>query len=121
MFDDVVGHGWQLLLLRSQAGPAPSWTRRSRTSCARFAAWSPDFGPQGDTVDLDGAYAAWFDRLGVEAVLVRPDLYVFGTSRALGSSAPWSPPPAVWSNPPSNPLCWRSDTGGAGRARHPGG
>ena len=41
-----------------------------------------DFGPQGDTVDLDGAYAGWFDRLGVEAVLVRPDLYVFGASRA---------------------------------------
>ena len=41
-----------------------------------------DFGPGGDTEDLDGVYGGWFDRLGAGAVLVRPDFYVFGTSSA---------------------------------------
>ena len=80
LFDDVVGHGWQLLL-RSPAG-RPTPDRSVRDAVRALGGVVADFGPQGDTVDLDGAYAAWFDRLGVEAVLVRPDLYIFGTSRA---------------------------------------
>ena len=28
--------------------------------------------------DVDGAYAAWFEKLGAKAVLVRPDFHVFG-------------------------------------------
>jgi hypothetical protein len=31
-----------------------------------------------DYDDVDGDYAAWFEKLGVELVLVRPDFYVFG-------------------------------------------
>jgi hypothetical protein len=46
-----------------------------------------DFGPDGDTMDVDGTYADWFDRLGVDAVLVRPDLYVFGSSSVDGVGA----------------------------------
>ncbi len=72
LFDDVVGKGWQLLL-RGGEGAVVS----EGTSLKPMVA---DFGPSGDTVDLDGVYARWFDRLGTDAVLVRPDLYVFGTS-----------------------------------------
>lgn len=72
LFDDVVGKGWQLLL----RGGGDALALRSSTLKAVVA----DFGPEGDTIDLDGAYSEWFDRLGVEAVLVRPDLYIFGTS-----------------------------------------
>ena len=80
LFDDVVGHGWQLLLRSCDASPVLD--RSVQDALRSLRGVVADFGPQGDTVDLDGAYAAWFDRLGVEAVLVRPDLYVFGTSRA---------------------------------------
>ena len=80
LFDDVVGPGWQLLM-RSQ-GARPVLDPSVQDAMRALRGVVADFGPQGDTVDLDGAYAAWFDRLGVEAVLVRPDLYVFGTSRA---------------------------------------
>ncbi len=71
LFDDVVGKGWQLLL-RGRGAPVPNAALPETIVAA--------FGPGGDTVDLDGVYASWFARLGTDAVLVRPDLYVFGTS-----------------------------------------
>ena len=84
LFDDVVGKGWQLLM-------------RSNGRCAlggdtlaileRLDAAIADFGPGGDTVDLDGTYADWFDRLAVDAILVRPDLFVFGSSSIAGLDA----------------------------------
>ncbi len=80
LFDDVVGKGWQLLLRSPRSSPVVD--RSVHEAIQSLGGVVADFGLQGDTVDLDGAYAGWFDRLGVEAVLVRPDLYVFGTSRA---------------------------------------
>lgn len=76
LFDDVVGAGWQLLL-RSDG----SYVLDPATSAIldRLHAVTADFGPGGDTVDVDGTYSDWFDRLGVDAVLVRPDFYVFGS------------------------------------------
>ncbi len=79
-FDDVVGKGWQLLLRNARSSPVLDGSiQETMQSLGGVVA---DFGPRGDTVDLDGAYADWFDRLGADAILVRPDLYVFGTSRA---------------------------------------
>ena len=80
LFDDVVGKGWQLLL--RSPGCSSSLNGSVHAAVRSLGGVAADFGPQGDTIDLDGVYAGWFDRLGVEAVLVRPDLYVFGTSRA---------------------------------------
>jgi 2-polyprenyl-6-methoxyphenol hydroxylase-like FAD-dependent oxidoreductase len=78
LFDDVVGKGWQLLL-RSE-GPTPLLTPWVQEAVRRLGGVVADFGPQGDTVDIDGTYGTWFERLGVRAVLVRPDFYVFGTA-----------------------------------------
>ena len=78
LFDDVVGKGWQLLL-RGEDG-TPALDGSAREAIQRLDAVVADLGPGGDTADVDGTYAAWFDRLGAEAVLVRPDLYVFGTA-----------------------------------------
>ena len=78
LFDDVVGKGWQLLL-RGAAG-TPPLDLGARKAMRELDIIAAEFGPDGDTVDLDGAYASWFDRLGADAVLVRPDFYVFGTS-----------------------------------------
>ncbi len=80
LFDDVVGNGWQLLL--RSPGYSSSLNGSVQAAVQSLGGVVADFGSQGDTIDLDGTYAGWFDRLGVEAVLVRPDLYVFGTSRA---------------------------------------
>jgi resorcinol 4-hydroxylase (NADPH) len=78
LFDDVVGKGWQLLM-RSN-GVAVALDQTSLQFIEAFAVAVADFGPGGDTEDLDGVYGAWFERLGADAVLVRPDFYVFGTS-----------------------------------------
>lgn len=78
LFDDVVGKGWQLLV-RSQGGPV-IFDQNTAQAIRTVGIVVADFGPQGDTQDLDGIYNAWFDRLGMDAVLVRPDLYIFGSS-----------------------------------------
>ncbi len=77
LFDDVVGKGWQLLVRGDVAAPAIDASMRNKVR--QLGGVAADFGPHGDTVDLDGSYAEWFSRLGADAVLVRPDLYVFGT------------------------------------------
>ena len=82
LFDDVVGAGWQLLV---RGGAAPlALDGEARDVLRQIGAVAADFGPSGDTQDLDGTYGAWFDRLGVDAVLVRPDLYVYGSSSLAG-------------------------------------
>jgi len=78
LFDDVVGTGWQLLIDLDDA--SPDLSPATRAAIGRLGAVTATFGRGGDTVDLDGTYAAWFARLGATAVLVRPDLYIFGTS-----------------------------------------
>jgi resorcinol 4-hydroxylase (NADPH) len=78
LFDDVVGSGWQLLMRSNSA--APTFGLKARHAFDRLGVVTATFGAGGDTVDLDGTYAGWFDRLNVDAILVRPDLYVFGTS-----------------------------------------
>ena len=80
LFDDVVGRGWQLLL-RGKAGSGGDHCS-AREAARALGAIVADFSPNGDTVDLQGVYAGWFARLGADAVLVRPDFYVFGTSPA---------------------------------------
>ena len=85
LFDDVVGAGWQLIVrgVKGLAGlgePARETVRRIGIHVAAF-------GDGGDTVDLDGSYEAWLERLGVDAVLVRPDFYVFGTATHEGIGA----------------------------------
>ena len=77
LFDDVVGRGWQLLL---RDGPSPAFASPARAAADRLALIVASFGAGGDTIDLDGTYAQWFDRLGADAVLVRPDFYIFGTA-----------------------------------------
>ena len=78
LFDDVAETGWQLLL--RDGGDADRFRSEAYTTARRRDIVVGDFGPHGNTMDLDGTYAAWFEHLGAEAVLVRPDFYVFGTS-----------------------------------------
>lgn len=81
LFDDVVGKGWQLLLRGD--GVTTAIDEPVQDAIRRLGGVVADFGPRGGTVDLDGTYASWFDRLGANAVLVRPDFYIFGTSSVL--------------------------------------
>ncbi|MFK4870924.1 bifunctional 3-(3-hydroxy-phenyl)propionate/3-hydroxycinnamic acid hydroxylase [Novosphingobium sp. ZW T3_23] len=62
--DDLTGGGWRLFV-RDDAVPG------STEGVPRIGA---------DTLPDDGAITAWLDDHGVDAVLVRPDHYVFGTA-----------------------------------------
>lgn len=85
LLDDVAGGGWQLLIRDG----APAFAPDARTSelSDRLDATVIDFGDPGTSIDIDGAYVAWFDRLQCDAVLVRPDFYLFGTARFAGVEA----------------------------------
>ncbi len=82
LLDDVVGTGWQLLLRGGEGRFVLDGD--AREALRRIGAVAADFGPAGDTEDLDGTYGAWFDRIGADAVLVRPDFYIFGSSSLTG-------------------------------------
>ncbi|MEC3978031.1 bifunctional 3-(3-hydroxy-phenyl)propionate/3-hydroxycinnamic acid hydroxylase [Amycolatopsis sp. H20-H5] len=75
LFDDVVGGGWQLISLGGD--PAElcdlddlSWFRQVGGVVA-------DVSGHGRIEDVDGGYRRWFAERGCEAVLARPDFYVF--------------------------------------------
>jgi len=67
-FDDMVGHGWRLVLDAGLTPPAPTGLD------ARVASMD-------SLRETEGVLAAWFQRHDCRAALVRPDHYVFGTSR----------------------------------------
>ena len=73
-FDDVVGHGW-IVLVRG----AVNLGEPARALLAALDATIVEIGFEaGCAEDLDGTYTAWLDEIGADAVVVRPDFYVFG-------------------------------------------
>jgi 2-polyprenyl-6-methoxyphenol hydroxylase-like FAD-dependent oxidoreductase len=80
-FDDVLGHGWTVLGRLGAFAALPSGTR----------AWAEDHGMrfvevgEGAPVSDDaGTYTAWFDELDADAVVVRPDFYVYDACATQG-------------------------------------
>ncbi|TML99562.1 MAG: bifunctional 3-(3-hydroxy-phenyl)propionate/3-hydroxycinnamic acid hydroxylase [Actinobacteria bacterium] len=74
-FDDIAGRGFVLLTRRPVALPE-SQTRFLDEIGAHVVALT-------ELEDIDGRLTAWLDRHGADAVLVRPDFYVFGAVEAL--------------------------------------
>jgi len=68
LLDDVAGGGWRLFARRPAAEGADGVTAVAL-----------------DRLEDGGAIAAWLDAHGAEAVLVRPDHYVFGTAKGDGA------------------------------------
>ncbi len=78
LFDDIVGTGWQLIVRAS--GGSAEVSGGAHEALERLGGVVAVFRDTGDLLDVDGTYGAWLDQLGAEAVLVRPDFYVFGTA-----------------------------------------
>jgi 2-polyprenyl-6-methoxyphenol hydroxylase-like FAD-dependent oxidoreductase len=72
--DDVLGKEFVLLTRRPVQLPGPHVAFLDR-----LGATVVDL---GTLEDVDGRLTAWFDAHGVEAVLIRPDAYVFGATAA---------------------------------------
>ena len=71
-FDDLVGRGFQLIVL----GPRPELP-----FLARIGATIASIGD--GVVDLDGTYTRFFRSHGIQALLLRPDFIVFGTASSI--------------------------------------
>ena len=87
LFDDVVGSGWTVL--SAVADPRDVLEEEQLAFLDDIGAHlvmvtSEEASGDGSVVDLDGAYANWFDGgRRIEAVVVRPDFYVYGTARTM--------------------------------------
>lgn len=85
LLDDLTGPGWQLLSRCGNALCNLSPTQRAlleRLGTRVVHVTRAELPTAGAAVDLDGTYDRWFRALDVDAVLVRPDFYVFGTAES---------------------------------------
>ncbi len=85
LFDDVVGQGFSLLAREDLARVLKEDQREFLTSIgAHVLHLAQSETANGDAfTDLEGRYTGWFEANGCEAVLVRPDFYIFGAVRTL--------------------------------------
>ncbi len=85
LFDDVVGKGFSLLARGDLARVLKEDQREFLASIGTHVLRLAQDETAGDEafIDLEGRYAAWFEENDCEAVLVRPDYYVFGAVKKL--------------------------------------
>ena len=79
LFDDVVGRGW--VLVGADRDPLQDLTPEQQHFFASLRGVSAHVGVDAPVVDLDGRYAAFFERTGRRVVLQRPDFHLFGTGK----------------------------------------
>lgn len=79
-FDDLVGSGF--VLIGHDHDPAEALDAEQLAFLHRIGAATIGVGQGCPAQDIDGTYRRWFDDLGSEAVLVRPDFYVYGAGDA---------------------------------------
>ena len=80
LLDDVVGYGWLVLSSRPELAHALSpetarWVEENGVIVRTVG--DPGTDPGTDLADVDGTYRDWFAELEAEAVVVRPDFYVY--------------------------------------------
>lgn len=87
LLDDLLGPGFALLVGGAEPPTLSAKARRLLDGIDGSVAWIQPKGAessQGSAPglrrfdDVDGRYAAWFERHGCDAVLVRPDHFVYG-------------------------------------------
>jgi hypothetical protein len=84
-FDDVIGPGLCVVARARQILDALSVEESARFQRlgGHLVALAADARADGaivEVVDVEGIYTAWFDGHGCDAVVVRPDWYVYGTA-----------------------------------------
>ena len=79
-FDDVVGGGFQLIVVEGDPLGQLSREDRALIDTLEMAVASLDPAAPGGVQDVDGRLTAWLSGYAAHAVLVRPDFYVFGSA-----------------------------------------
>lgn len=88
LFDDVFAPSGTLLLKSAVARTHLTAEAASALTGLGFQIIAFGTEPSATTaVDSTGAYGQWFDDLGADAVLVRPDFYIYGVARTQGLPA----------------------------------
>jgi hypothetical protein len=79
-FDDVVGRGFALITAAGDPLDGLGDAERALVDALGMTVASLDPQPPHGVVDLDGRLTAWLSEHNRQAVLVRPDFYVFGSA-----------------------------------------
>jgi 2-polyprenyl-6-methoxyphenol hydroxylase-like FAD-dependent oxidoreductase len=79
LFDDVLGHGWTVL---GRPGAFASLPHETRAWAEGYGLRFVEVGEGAPVSDDEGTYTAWFDGLDADAVVVRPDFYVYDACAA---------------------------------------
>lgn len=83
LFDDVLGPVGALLLRNQPArDQLPAKTIDGLAALGFNVITFGSVASESTAVDVTGAYSQWFDELGADAVLVRPDFYIYGVATA---------------------------------------
>ncbi len=77
-FDDIVGCGF--VLLTRTADPGLALSPENAAFWRDLGGIVVGFGT-GAPLDTEGTYGRWFAELDADAVLIRPDFYVFAATR----------------------------------------
>jgi 3-(3-hydroxy-phenyl)propionate hydroxylase len=80
LLDKITGAGWRLIL-DGRAGEPGELDAAAIARIGLTVATIAPTGGGGKLEEQDDVMAAWFDRHGATAVLVRPDHYVYGAAR----------------------------------------
>jgi 2-polyprenyl-6-methoxyphenol hydroxylase-like FAD-dependent oxidoreductase len=80
LFDDLVGTGF--VLIGHDHDPTEFLGDDQRAFLGRVGATVVGVGARCTVQDLDGTYKRWFEEIGCESLLVRPDFYVYGAGKA---------------------------------------
>jgi hypothetical protein len=78
-FDDVLGYGWTVL---ARPGTLDQLSAAARQWAQDYGIRLFEIGERGSVSDDAGTYTAWFDELGADAVIIRPDFYVYDAGTA---------------------------------------
>ncbi|MFJ8025741.1 bifunctional 3-(3-hydroxy-phenyl)propionate/3-hydroxycinnamic acid hydroxylase [Streptomyces sp. NPDC096311] len=84
LLDQVVGAGFHLLLRPASVPALRPRLDALRDAGVTIVAPGADSGALPFVHDVNGSYAAWFAEVGVDAIAVRPDFYVYGTATGTG-------------------------------------
>ena len=83
LFDDVFGNGGTLLIRNAELASELHEHTRAALESVGIRIIALGQAPAKDiAVDSTGAYSQWFDEIVADAVLIRPDFYVYGSAVA---------------------------------------
>jgi 3-(3-hydroxy-phenyl)propionate hydroxylase/flavoprotein hydroxylase len=78
LLDDLIGPGF--VLLSPSGDPSAHLAAEAAAIWERLGGKSAHVAPGAPFDDIDGTYAEWFSRLGIDLALVRPDFHLFAAA-----------------------------------------